>query len=506
MSSESASAGVRTMTEPTGAATPRFDVPFVRHVISTFGITILQQIFGLVRQALIAAFFGLSRQFDGYLLIYALATMAIFNLSGVFDSVAVARLVQVRERDGEAAFWRSSNRLLLQSVAGSLLSAIGLYVLLIVLLPIVAAGFSATERALLIHLVVYFLPWVAIILPYYAVSAHLKAIWRFHWVFGAELAVILMSTVVLWLWHYSIECLPVAYGVGYMCALTALLMRRGFRRAPEATAVPGLLKSMANQSLANQIGSAAGLVERYFQSFLAVGGISALGYAGLIVNNLSSLITFREIYVVPLASELGREQKLQRMMKGCILISVPCAGFIIAFAGPIISLLFQRGQFTPPAAALTAGVLRIMVLSLAISTLLAPMVRLFQILDRISYSHVIYLVSLIGTGTFQYVFVFLLAWDVRGVASAQVATSALVTVVVALLVRRCGVEIRWSGVIRTLLFAILVTAFAVVLSTISTSAMPSLFALIAGGAIYGAVVGAAYFSIRRRWSFIISGA
>ena len=58
---------------------------------------------------------------------------------------------------------------------------------------------------------------------------------------------------------------------------------------------------MGNQYLANQMGSLSGLVDRYFQSYLMGGGISALGYVGQIVNNLSSLMTFREIYVVPLA-------------------------------------------------------------------------------------------------------------------------------------------------------------------------------------------------------------
>ena len=98
---------------------------FAWHVASAIGISILQQLIGLFRQVLIAAFFGLSREFDAYVVVYALVTMVVFNLAGVFDTVAVARLVQIREKEGEENFWRTSNRILLQSCAfGAVFAAV----------------------------------------------------------------------------------------------------------------------------------------------------------------------------------------------------------------------------------------------------------------------------------------------------------------------------------------------------------------------------------------------
>ena len=351
--------------------------PFVRHVISTFGITVLQQFVGLARQILIAAYFGLSRGYDEYLVVYALATMVVFNTASVFDTVAVSRLVRVREDAGEDAFWRTSNRLLLQAILGGLLFAAGLVVLVHPLLPIIAAGFTTGERESVGELTVYFAPWIIVIIPYYAASAHLKALWDFHWVFGAETVAMVVSILVLWRWHDSVACLPVAFGSGYIVAAIILLLCRGLSR-PKSAIPQGLLRGMANQHLANQLGTAAGFVDRYFQSFLASGGISTLGYTGMIVNNLSSLMTFREIYVVPLSSEGGRDEKLQRMLHGIVLISIPCTFFIAEFARPLVTVLFQRGQFTPEAAILTGDILGISAFSLIISSLLAPMARLFQ--------------------------------------------------------------------------------------------------------------------------------
>ena len=477
--------------------------PFIRHVISTSGITVLQQFVGLARQVLIAAYFGVSREYDQYLVVYAVVTVAVFNLSAVFDTVTVSRLVQIRERSGDDAFWKASNRILLQAMFGGVLFAAGLVVLVHLLLPIIAAGFTAGEKAAVAELSSYFVPWIVVIVPYYAVSAHLKSSWGFHWVFGAETAAMVVSIAALWLWHDSVTSLPTAYGLGYLVALVVLLARRGLTRSYGTDKPADLLKGMANQHLANQIGTVNSLVDRYFQSFLASGGISALGYVGQIVNNLSSLLTFREIYVVPLSSAAGRDEKLQRMMQGIVLVSIPCAFFVAEFAKPMVAVLFQRGQFTREAALLTGDILRISALSLAVSSLLAPMVRLFQILDRISYSHVMYLVSLVCTASFQYVLVFRLGWDVYGIAWASLANAVVVTVVVAGLIWRCGVIVVWHRVLGYAAFAVGVSGAAAAISWVAASRFSAVLEILIGGAVYGAVVASSYFLVRGRLRLII---
>jgi putative peptidoglycan lipid II flippase len=428
--------------------------------------------------------------------------MVVFNTGSVFDTVAVSRLVRIREDAGDDAFWRSSNRLLLQAILGGLLFAAGLVILVHLLMPIIAAGFAADERVSVAELAIYFAPWILVIIPYYGISAHLKALWDFHWVFGAETVAMVVSILVLWRWHDSVACLPVAFGSGYIVAAIMLLLRRGLSR-PKSAIPQGLLRGMANQHLANQLGTAAGFVDRYFQSFLASGGISTLGYTGMIVNNLSSLMTFREIYVVPLSSEVGRDEKLQRMLHGIVLVSIPCTFFVAEFAKPLVTVLFQRGQFTPEAAVLTADILRISAFSLVISSLLAPMARLFQILNLISYSYVLYLVSLVCTAALQYVLVFQMGWDVYGIAWASLANGAVVTLVVAGLVRRCGVIIVWHRVFGHALFAAAVSAAADAVSWLGAAHFAGLPALVIGSGLFGLVVAGCYFLVRRRLRLII---
>jgi len=476
---------------------------FVWHAASAVGFSILQQVLGLLRQIMIAAFFGVSRDYDGYVVAYSLAVMAVFNLSGVFDTVAVSRLAHIRERDGDDAFWRASNRLLLQSLVASLPFAALFIGALWLTTPIIAAGFTDAERTLLMTLGWYFVPWVLVILPYYAMAAHLKAHWQFSWVFAAELLIIAVSMIALWLRHDTILWLPVAYAIGYAAGALLLLARRTLKFSDPAAPRVDFTASMTKQYLAYQTVNANGFAERYFQSFIAAGGISALGYVGLIVNNLSSLLTFREIYVVPLSAEAGREQRLERMLRGLVLICIPCALFIYVYAEPLVSVLFQRGKFTPQAAALTADVLRIMVLLMVISTVVVPLERIFQIVDRLLFTHIRYGVTLVGTFVFQWLFVFYLKWDVQGVAWGWVCNGVLSLAVVIVLVRRCGVSLRWHGILANALLAGAGAGIALAISWLVASKYSGWVELAAGGCIYAALLGLCLLVTRHRWRWII---
>jgi putative peptidoglycan lipid II flippase len=260
---------------------------------------------------------------------------------------------------------------------------------------------------------------------------------------------------------------------------------------------------MGKQYLSIQVGTASGFADRYFQSFIAPGGISALGYVGLIVNNLSSLLTFREIYVVPLTTALNREQRLERMLQGLTLISVPIAVFLVIYAEPVVGVLLQRGRFTPEAVAVTAMLLRIQALSLVISTMSTPLERLLQIVDRLFFVQLRYIAAFVGTLVFQPLFVFYLRMDVQGVAWAGICSGVAVLAVVVVLVRRCGIAIGWRGVMVNAVYASGMAAAAAALSWPLASAHAGLTELIVAGAIYGAVMGLGYLIVRRRWLAVI---
>ena len=190
-------------------------------------------------------------------------------------------------------------------------------------------------------------------------------------------------------------------------------------------------------------------------------------------------------------------------MQGLVLISIPCTLFLVIYADPIVSLLLQRGKFTAEAAAVTASVLRILALSLLISTVLAPLERMFQILDRLLFTQFRYLIALAATLVFQSLFVFYLAMDVQGLAWGSVCNSFVVLCAVILMVRRCGIVIRWRGILANAAFAAVTAAVALAISWPIASRFTGLGQLVMATGLYGLVVASSYFMARARLRIIV---
>jgi hypothetical protein len=78
-----------------------------------------------------------------------------------------------------------------------------------------------------------------------------------------------------------------------------------------------------------------------------------------------------------------------------------------------------------------------------------------------------------------------------------------VTVVVAGLIRHCGVVVRWHRVLGHALFAAVVSAAAVAVSWLGTARFAGLPALVIGTGLFGLVVAGCYFLVRRRLRLIV---
>jgi putative peptidoglycan lipid II flippase len=487
-----------------------FKSRFLNVVASATGVTVLVQLLAFVRQLLIAAYFGIGRDFDAYVVVNTLAALVVFNVAGIFDSIAVPHLVRTRESGGRKQALSFAQAIFRVST----LLAIGLSLLFLVLVPILvpifATGFSPDERGRVVRLAWYFLPWTLVCVPYYAAAARYKMEWRFNRVFLAEIVVIMVSMASVWLFQRDIALLPVAYASGYgagLILLAADLDLWRHRSGVPSGSVRGVLRNFAEMFFANQTGSLVAMVDRHIQSFLEAGGISAVSYSNQIVATLSTLLTFREIYMVPLTEKSDRDGRLERLISGLSLLAVPSAGFVLCFGSEIVTILLQRGRFDAAAAALTTQVLQIGAFSIVTGTLYLPLLRMFQIIDRIHFTQILYLSSAVEYALFGYVFVVGLGLGVRGVAIMQVGTSGLSTIIAAGLLSRCGVRPNWRRVLGHLLFALSASVTAFVVVTIAVSGLQNAWArLIGGGSTYGLIILVFYFFARSQLRAIVLGA
>jgi putative peptidoglycan lipid II flippase len=111
------------------------------------------------------------------------------------------------------------------------------------------------------------------------------------------------------------------------------------------------------------LGQTSVAVDRAFASILPTGNVAALGYASTLVNLPSSLFgatfatvlfaRFSLLKVQGQTKECG--ESLRQASRWTLAITVPLAVWLALFAGPIVSLIFQRGKFDATAASLTTS-------------------------------------------------------------------------------------------------------------------------------------------------------
>ena len=328
---------------------------FLTAAASAVGVSLIVQLLAFLRQLLIAAYFGVGRDYDGYVMVYTVANVIVFTFASIFDSIAVPHLVRAREQYGA----KTAQLLAASIFRFSLLLGAGMSVVLLIAVPlfapIFATGFSPQERGDLAKLAWYFLPWSLVCVPYYAAAARHKMEWHFNRVFFAEIVVVVVSTGFLVLRHGDIRMLPLAYAAGYGVGLVQLAagirLRRRAADGPSLSVRP-VASNSAEMFAANQSNSLAALVDRHIQSFLAAGGIGAFNYSTQMVASLSTVLTLREGHMVPLTRQADRAERLTRLLSGLVLLAVPLAGLVALLAPEMVTVLLQHGRFNVEASGL----------------------------------------------------------------------------------------------------------------------------------------------------------
>jgi putative peptidoglycan lipid II flippase len=470
---------------------------FAAVAASAMGVSAASMWIAFFRQILIATYFGVSRGLDIYFVVYAIASMVALTFGAIFDSVVVPHLVRRRETKSAEASHVLGVWVFRWSFAFGVASAAMMMVVTPLLTPIVATGFAPEERSELRALAVYFVPWICLNLPYFAAAARYKSQWRLKRVFSAEIVLGIVTIISLVLWHCDNRTLPLAYAAGYAVGLLWLLPGSGLLSIGKLSVPPattrGVLRNVSELYLAKQTDTIPGLVDRHFQSLVPAGGIAAIGYAAQLILGLSSLISMRDIFVVPLSAGHGRAARFERLMIGLLLLSVPLAAAISCFAKEIVQILYQHGHFNAAATELTAQVLQIYVLTLVPSAVLAPLGRAFQILDRINLMHFMYLGNALILGIFGTIFVVWLDWSASGIAWMYLASSIPNFLIIAGLLAHSGLNLNWPRLGGYFVFAVAAASAAVLAGSATASLFDSVWLrLLTGGPVFAAVIALFY--------------
>ena len=347
--------------------------------------TALSKLAGLVRQQVIAAAFGVGIAYDAYNYAYVLPGFLLILLGGIngpFHSAMVSVLSR-RPREEGAHVLAAINTL----VGAGL---IGVTVLLFLaadpLITLVGPGLDAERHAIavlelrwmapmalfagLIGLGFgalnaadeFWLPSVSPLLSSVAVIAGLGLLW---WQLGPSIALpenavvggaVLAGTTLLGAVFQWLIQLPA-------------LARQGLHKFQlvwdwKHPGVQEVLQVMGPATLSSGMLQINVFTDLFFASGI-VGAAAGLGYANLLVQTpLGLLSNALLVPLLPVFSRLtapaDRPELIARIRQGLMLSSasmLPLGALMVALAGPIVALIYERGAFNASAAGLVAGLL-----------------------------------------------------------------------------------------------------------------------------------------------------
>ena len=247
------------------------------------------------------------------------------------------------------------------------------------------------------------------------------------------LLVTLFTVAGIFLWQRSLGIFALAWGVVLGTLAQALLLAAKARKSgyvfkpliitdhPALAQIKHMLMPFAAGIVIAEFNP---MVDKVMSSGLAAGSIAALGYAGKLAQVPMQIFSNSiAAAAFPFFATQVAEDKIEKMkyslarsirMAGFILIPITAA--LMVLARPLISLLFERGKFTPQATSLTAVVFRMYCLQLFFYAAFLIMSRVVLSLKKIMFLFKLAILNLVLNVVLNLVFMRLFDPPVAGIA------------------------------------------------------------------------------------------
>jgi murein biosynthesis integral membrane protein MurJ len=342
----------------------------VRATVLAATLTVLGNVLGLVRDLLLARFFGATGETDAFLVAWSVPeTASPLLIEGAMAFLMVPIFVQAMAKQGGLA---AAVRSTLPWIAGVLaLTAAAVALTAPLLVHLLAPGLVEADLA------VRCMRATSVTVLTFGLAGYFGAALRSVHVFGWPAAIyiaynlgILASIVLL---HRELGVLSAAIGVALGSVLMVAVQAPSFVRRLDLRALTSQLSRPEITLIAFvPIGvftltrHAQVFVERIFGSELAAGTISHLNYAQKVAQVPMILAIMIPTVTFPMLArsmatgdEEGSRERLERDLRIVSAVILVSAAYLIVFAEPIIRLLFQQGAFTTQDTAATADIMRV---------------------------------------------------------------------------------------------------------------------------------------------------
>ena len=413
------------------------------------GIAILcSRVLGLVREMVIAALFGATRNMDAFLTAFRAPNMLrdLFA-EGALSTAFVTTFSRRIAKEGDESAWKLASKVATLTLV--FMSAVTLLGILFapVLIKILAPGFPVDKAALTILLTRIMFPFILLV----SLAALAMGMLNAKHVFGIPAmassffnlgSIIGGIALCYWLdpqpdWRHphfgerGLIGLSMATLIGGFLQLIVqfpALRRVGFRFRPDLNwrdpGVRTILVLMGPATIAASAVQVNVAINSGFASGLGDGPMTwlniafrlmqlPLGIFGVAVATVTLPLVSRNAALGDLA---GFRSALSHAMRLVMLLTIPSAIGLIVLAEPIISVIYQHGRFTAEATRQTAAALRFYAIGLAGYSGVKVLAPAFYALDKRHLPMLVSLLSILVNFGLNWVFTFHLGLGHRGLA------------------------------------------------------------------------------------------
>ena len=328
--------------------------------------TLLSRFLGLVRDVLMAGFFGTSQAMGGFVIAFTLPNLfrRLFG-EGALSAAFIPVFIDTRAKEGLAAAWHLAHRVLsLLAVVLTLLTLAGVLLATAGLLWAEPTGMTATvlrlSRIMLPYMI--FICMVALCMAilnsfhHFAVPAATSSILNIVWI-GTLLVLVplvgetLEQKVTVVAWSVLVA------GLLQLLVQYPILKRHGYRlqfQLPEDDPrVKRVLVLMGPAALGMGVGQVNVLIDKLLAGWIGPWAPAALFYSerliyfplGIFATALSTVLLPTFSGHVSERNETAMKEMMRDSLGYILFVMVPASVGLAALAGPIVSMIFEWGEF-----------------------------------------------------------------------------------------------------------------------------------------------------------------
>ena len=413
-------------------------------------VIIVAKLVGMLRDIVLANYFGTSNISDAYLIASSVPTLLFYFIGHSISTAYIPMYNKAKYERSEKSSLTYTNSIINISFIIATFLVFFLFAWPESVVKLFASGFDVETKLITAKIIrisavsLYLMVFVSVLGGY--LQANKNFVIPAMVSLPKNVAIVVSIAIAA---MYGIEWL--GWGLILSCAMELLLLlpfalTKGYRYSFALNIKDSYVKDTWYVVLPIIVGMCVGqinkIIDRSLASVVCEGGVSALTYASVINNAVQEVLVTGIItilfsncaeWVVKGEHEKIRE-KLSSTVKTMILFLLPAMVGVIILAEPIVSLLLGRGEFDRTSVNMTVGALRFYTMGLLFLAIRDALVKVFYAYKKTKTTTIVSVVSILINIIFNLVLYRLIG--LNGLALATAISAIFNSLVLYVLLRR----------------------------------------------------------------------